>query len=140
MYSDLGIIAGFDKRSVQIRSEYNDRLVKAKKHIDILGFGLPDFRRDYVDQLPDLASRARVRILLIDPSPPAPGVSYCEQRDREEDRTLGTIAGQVNELLDSVRRLPVKPQEDRLEIRLYSSLPLVNLFRIDDEIIWGPFL
>ena len=137
--NNLGIISAFDRRAAQIRSQYADRLRVAKKSIDIIGFGLSDFRRDYMAELPALAARTTVRILLIDPNSPTPATSFCDQRDREEGQTEGTIASQVNEFLQALARLPNRPPTDRLQVRLYQSLPLVNLFRIDDEILWGPF-
>jgi hypothetical protein len=27
-----------------------------------------------------------------------------------------------------------------IEIRLYRALPLINIFRIDDDLFWGPYL
>lgn len=80
--SKLGISAAYDRRAAQIRDEYATRLAKAKVAIDVIGFGLSDFRRDYVSELPSLASRDRIRILLIDPIYPDVTEPYCHQPNR----------------------------------------------------------
>ena len=30
--------------------------------------------------------------------------------------------------------------DGRLQVRVYKSLPTVNIFRIDDDLFWGPYL
>src|SRR6266851_813694 len=43
----FGFVKAFDARGVRIRSEYEERLDKARDRIDILGFGLRALREDY---------------------------------------------------------------------------------------------
>jgi hypothetical protein len=62
MLSTFGISRVYDRRAAQIRAEYQSRLSKAQSNIDIIGFGLKDFRRDYLSELGTLASRAHVRM------------------------------------------------------------------------------
>jgi hypothetical protein len=139
LLAKFGLVNAYERRAAQIRDEYDTRLASARRQVDILGFGLSDFRRDYLAQLPAMAARARVRVLLADPVSANHHESYCNERDREEGQTEGTIALEVNEFVNSYERLRNKPSKSRLEIRFYDSLPLVNIFRIDDEIFWGPY-
>jgi hypothetical protein len=125
----------YDRRAAQIRSEYAIRLDKARSSIDILGFGLKDFRRDYINALGALSSRARVRILLIDPYS-----DVSSMRDREENQSVGTIQSEVEEFIRQFKARYSSDTYPNLSLRLYTCLPLVNIFRIDDEIFWGPYL
>jgi hypothetical protein len=135
MLSRFGLARIYDRRAAGIREEYAIRLEKARAQIDILGFDLRDFRRDYMSDLGVLAARARVRILLIDPSSPA-----CVMRDREEDQREGVTRQQVEDFVTQFRDRYRPDGNPRLSVRFFTCLPLVNFFRIDDEIFWGPYL
>jgi hypothetical protein len=138
MEDEAGLVQVFPGRSVRIRDEYDRRLAKARHHVDVLGFGLRSFREDYGTRLVELATRAQVRLLLLDPTFPMLA-SYALQRDQEERNTAGSIAGDVREFLIQV--LPsVRSQGDRVAVRLYRTLPMVNIFRVDSELFWGPYL
>jgi hypothetical protein len=131
----FGLATVYDRRAAQIRNEYAIRLDQARSAIDILGFGLKDFRRDYISTLGALASRAPIRILLIDPFS-----EFSSMRDREENQTVGTIQSEVLEFIAQFKARYTPTSHPNLSVRLYTSLPLVNIFRIDDEIFWGPYL
>ena len=133
-----GIERVFEKRSVAMRSEYDSRLERASDSIDILGFGLQHLREDHLEHFPNWADRAHVRILVIDPESPSSCSPYADQRDREEGSDLGQIAQDVRTLVSSCRDL-LANSSGRFEIRLYTCLPSVNVFRIDDEVFWGPY-
>lgn len=135
MLSRFGLARIYDRRAAGIREEYAIRLDHAKAQIDILGFDLRDFRRDYMSDLGVLAARARIRILLIDPLSPA-----CAMRDREENQREGVIRGQVEDFVAQFRERYQSGENPRLSVRFFTCLPLVNIFRIDDEIFWGPYL
>ena len=131
----FGIQRAYESRATRIRDEYEQRLSKAKERIDVLAFGLSALREDFGEDFADWKSRAEVRILLIDPDYPAPD-SFADQRDREEGRPAGTIRSDVNTFLEFVAPL----RGDRFRVRLYTCLPHVNVFRVDDEMFWGPYL
>jgi energy-converting hydrogenase Eha subunit E len=132
--SSAGVAWIYPSRAAQIRGEYEERLESARSNIDILGFGLKDFKRDYLPELGRLSSRAKIRILLLDPDSP-----YCAQRDLEEEQSPGVISDEIREFLRGYHERYAQ-QQVRIELRLYRSLPQVNIFRIDDEIFWGPYL
>ncbi|MBI2710057.1 MAG: hypothetical protein HYX34_10230 [Actinobacteria bacterium] len=135
----LGLIDAFTARSSQIKQRYDDRLAGARQSIDIMGFGLRQLREDYLNDFSSWAARAHVRILLIDPDAPGPATTYATQRDTEEGNAVGGIASDVREFLaqtaDVRQRLP-----EGFQVRLYSALPSINIFRVDDELFWGPYL
>lgn len=135
----LGLVDAFTARSTRIKDRYDDRLARARQSIDIMGFGLRQLREDYHNDFGSWAARAHVRILLIDPEAPDPGMSHSTQRDTEEGNAAGGIAADVREFL--AQTADVRSQlPDRFQVRLYSALPSINIFRVDDELFWGPYL
>lgn len=139
LVTDLGLVDAFESRSSQIKSEYDRRIDGARTSIDIMGFGLRALLDDYRDAFAGWAGKAHVRILLLDPDYPAVGRSYAAQRDIEEGNDEGRIARDVRTFLEQTRELRAQhPQTFR--VRLYTSLPSINIFRVDDELFWGPYL
>lgn len=136
----FGFTDGFEGRAAAIRKEYDDRVAKARQGIDILGFGLRQLREDYSDQFPAWAARCPVRILLIDPDFPTADASYALQRDREERVTPETIRGEVNSFLRATAALRRNAAHQGFEVKLYRCLPSINIFRVDDDLFWGPYL
>lgn len=133
-----GVERIYVQRAAQIREEYDVRLERAREGVDILGFGLKDFRRDYLDKLGEMRGRAPIRILLLNGRS-----SYASQRDAEEQQTIGIIGAEVEEFLKQYKaRYGSEPDFNtgRLQVRIYDSLPTVNIFRIDDDLFWGPYL
>jgi hypothetical protein len=140
LLSLFGFVKAFDARGVRIKPEYEDRLNKARDRIDILGFGLRALREDYRDQFATWKRKAKVRILVIDPDFPSSGYSYASQRDKEENSSHGTIQTDVNAFLAEKRKLDDILSDHSFDLRFYTCLPSINIFRIDDELFWGPYL
>lgn len=140
LLTTFGFVKAFDARAVRIRGEYDNRLKKAHDRIDILGFGLRALREDYRGEFAEWKRRANVRVLVIDPDFPDAKTSYARQRDKEEKSSAGTIQADVAEFLKEKRRLDGIHPDHAFEVRLYTCLPSVNIFRIDDELFWGPYL
>lgn len=143
----LGIIEGFATRSISISPEYDERVNRASHQIDIIGFGLNSMREDHLGKFPAWAAKAPVRILLLDPEAPSPSMSYAAQRGLEEGDWDGTgpgrppIESDVRAFVEQTRHLTGDAQlGGRFQVRLYTCLPSVNIFRVDDEMFWGPYL
>lgn len=133
-----GIKSVFTFRSVLIREQYEKRLAKAKEGIDLVGFGLRALREDYADDFVKWATRAEVRILIIDPEFPSPRSSLATLRDREEGNREGSIKDDVKAFIMASAPL-LKRQDIRFNVRLYRAMPNINYFRIDNEAFWGPY-
>jgi len=137
----FGFVTGFEARAARIRGEYDSRLQKAHEHIDILGFGLRALREDYSPAaFQAWRSRAHVRILLLDPSFPSNKQSLAAQRDVEEQNPKGTIGADSRDFVSSAKALLTQPGPYPFEVRLYRCIPSVNIFRVDSELFWGPYL
>jgi hypothetical protein len=140
LFASFGLAAAFSGRSVTMRAEYDDRLRDASEAIDVLGFGLSALRQDFgIDQLRSWAARCRVRVLLIDPEYPSRQNSIASIRDREEFDREGHIRDDVRTFVATMADLIHSPT-GQFQVRLYQALPAVNIFRIDDDLFWGPYL
>ncbi len=132
LLDSFGLVGAFEARSTRIRDEYDARLSKAQKCIDLMGFGLRALREDHVDDFAAWAARAQVRILLIDP------VRHASQRDIEENNSDGAIEEDVKQFARATEQL--RKANKKFQVRLYTCLPSINVFRIDDDLFWGPYL
>lgn len=138
--TEFGFVEAFTARSARIRETYDGRLNDVREHVDLLGFGQSAFRQDYQDQFAVWAQRrVEVRILLLDPDFPTTDASLADQRDGEEQNPVGSIRRDVDAFLAAVEPL-LNSSGGRFRVRLYRCLPTVNVFRIDDELFWGPYL
>jgi hypothetical protein len=133
-----GLVNVFGGRSVTIRDEYNRRFHRARQ-IDVLGFGQSSLRQDHLSSFVSWSHRAHVRILLIDPEFLAKRYSLADQRDREEGNSRGSIAQDVRTFLEDIGKLEGLNRE-RFQIRLARVLPTTSIFRIDNELFFGPYL
>lgn len=131
----LGVRAYFSSRGSSIRQEYESRLSNAKACIDIMGFGQRALLEDLESKFPEWKAKAQVRILLIDPEYPTKGDAVASLRDQDEGQSCGTIASEVRRFIDRTKEL----QDSRFKVRLYRCLPSVNIFRVDDQLFWGPY-
>ncbi|MBV8519303.1 MAG: hypothetical protein JO197_18055 [Acidobacteria bacterium] len=135
----FGFVTAFPHRSIQIKDEYQRRLRAASQSIDVMGFGLNALREDFLDQFSEWATRARVRILLVDPDAPRSNSRYVDIRDMEESNTSGRTRAEVLRFITDTQPLWSR-SDSNFELRLATTLPSVNMFRIDDEAFWGPYL
>jgi hypothetical protein len=139
MLRRFGILDTFENRSISIKHEYDSRLSHVKESIDIMGFGLCALKEDYHNDFTIWASRAKVRILLLDPEFPSPKYCFANQRDKEENKMPGTVCKDVHDFVKSCSGM-LNSNNLNFEIRLYRCLPSINIFRIDGNLFWGPYL
>jgi hypothetical protein len=137
---DFGLVSAFEGRSARIKIEYDRRLGIVSKQIDIVGFGLRTLREDYGEKFDVWKTRASVRILILDPDFPTPTGAFADQRDTEEHNHLGSIREDVEAFITEVEPHLGTNGNRSFELRLYRCLPSVNLFRVDGELFWGPYL
>ena len=137
--TQFGFVQAFESRSMRIKAEYDRRLEAATDRIDIMGFGLRALRQDYADSFGKWRNRAAVRILLLDPEFPTSKNSLADIRDSEEGEDAKTIVKDVREFLRAAAN-EIGCSGGGFQVRLYRCLPSINLFRVDDELFWGPYL
>lgn len=139
MLRQLGFRCAFPVRSVGIKDEYVKRLAHAHSQIDIMRFGLRSLRQDFGQQFAAWAACTSVRVLLLDPDFPTAQCSMADQRDREEGDDAGKIRRDVEAFVKAAASL-IRDKKVAFDVRLYRCLPNVNMFRIDRELFWGPYL
>ena len=137
IFSEGGLTDIFAGRAARIRAEYDRRLGRFKE-LDVIGFGLSSFREDYKGDFERWAQNARVRVLLADPDFPSRNASVANIRDREEGSPDGKIVGDIDQFLKECRAITAKYPS--FQIRLMRCIPSTNIFRIDREIFFGPYL
>jgi hypothetical protein len=134
----FGFVTSFPYRSIQIKDEYRDRTRKASRNIDVMGYGLNSLREDFLDDFEEWAARLKVRVLLVDTESPKGSVKYVDIRDMEEENSPGRTRAEVLRFIDDTYHL--WSQGGNFQLRLARTLPSINMFRIDDESFWGPYL
>ena len=139
MLEDFGIKQVFEGRSVRMKDQYDSRCRDMKQHLDILGFGLSSFVEDHAGDIETWKRKADIRILVLDPDFPNTEVPYSEQRDVEEQNDVGDIRRDVEKLKRALAPHIGTQNGKTFGVRLYRCLPSVNIFRVDDELFWGPY-
>jgi hypothetical protein len=134
-----GVVGLHSKRSSEIKETYAKLLADMKSRIDVLGFGLVHLREDYRLDFAAWSTRARVRVLLLNPDFPSSGASSAADiRDAEENSHAGRIRGEINQFIADYRA-NTSIDKTKFEVRLYNALPTINMFRVDETVIWGPY-
>src|SRR2546421_253399 len=85
-----------------------------------------------------LCTTGKVVLIAIGTSLIAAG--YAHQRDLEEGDHAGTITQQVKKFVADTKAITELVAPNSFEIRLFRCLPSVNIFRVDNEMFWGPYL
>jgi len=134
----FGFLTAFPFRSIQIKDEYHNRVRKATQQIDVMGYGLNALREDFLEEFREWSTRVRVRILLVDTESPAGPHGFVDLRDVEEGNSPGRTRAEVERFVADT--YPLWSQQGSFQLRLAKTLPSVNIFRIDDEAFWGPYL
>ena len=70
---------------------------------------------------------------------PTPQHSLADQRDREENNPVGQVRLDVEAFEGAVSNLPGL-NRDRFKVHRMRAIPAINMFRIDDDLFWGPYL
>lgn len=139
MLVTLGLRQAFDMRGLKKSDEYKLRLNKANKNIDILGYGLRTFLEEHFNDFSTWKEKCQVRILLIDPDFPEQNNPLCNQRDIEENKPSGTIRNEVMDFINKTRTIIGRGSKGSFSIKYFRCIPSITIFRIDDEILWGPY-
>lgn len=128
-----GIRSVEEKRTI-MNTRIDECTSKAKKHYDIMAFGLKSLRDGNAKGINDLLKRgALIRILSVNPA--------CEalnDRDIQEKKTKGQTAHTIRQLIEWVEDLK-KTYPGQIEIKLANHLPSEFYCRVDNSIFIGPY-
>jgi hypothetical protein len=81
-----------------------------------------------------------VRVLVLDPEYPNSTDSYARLRDAEEKNAPGQIAQDVEAFIEQARHQFGGTFPSTFQIKKYRSIPTINIFRVDNDLFWGPYL
>lgn len=124
------------KTRAEMNKSTNKSLLKCKKEIEIIAFGLKGFRDSKTDEMQRLINKGvSVKILTLNPD--SEMMKYVDER---EDALIGSTKKSIEDLINWIASLNEKSLGSKIEIRLYDSLPLDFYFRVDDRIYIGPYL
>jgi hypothetical protein len=107
----------------------------AKRHIDIVAFGLKSFRTDYGNSaLALLQKGVNIRIITMDPES-----KFVRQREIEEGEVPGQIKNTIEQLVEWAEKLNAESTNGKITIKGYSCMTLDFYWRVDDDIYVGPY-
>ena len=132
--SEVWGIRSIEEKRTIMNTRIDECTSKAKKHYDIMAFGLKSLRDGNAKGINDLLKRgALIRILSVDPECKA-----LEDRDIQEKKTVGQTAHTIRQLIEWVEGLK-KTYPGQIEIKLAKHLPSEFFCRVDDSIFVGPY-
>jgi hypothetical protein len=134
----MGLRNVYSRRDIS--QEYSELLEKAEKQIDVLGFGLNQFREDNGDIVKGKALKGiNVRLLVIDPKSSIVGIRSYQESDLGGEtiniplKKLKQFVNDVNKTIEELGR------GEKIKIKCYNAVaPMI--FRIDDVMFIGPYL
>lgn len=132
--SEIWGIRSIEEKRTIMNTRIDECTSNAKKHYDIMAFGLKSLRDGNAKGINDLLKRgASIRILSVNPT--------CEalnDRDIQEKKTKGETAFTILQLIEWVGELN-KTYPGKVEIKLAKHLPSEFYCRVDDSIFVGPY-
>lgn len=132
--SEIWGIRSIEEKRTIMNTRIDECTDKAKKHYDIMAFGLKSLRDGNAKGINNLLKRgASIRILSVNPNCKA-----LSDRDIQEKKTEGQTAYTIGQLIDWVKELK-KDYPDQIEIKLANHLPSEFYCRVDDSIFVGPY-
>lgn len=106
------------------------------KNLDGIAFGLRSFRSiRKKDIIECLDNGMNMRLLVM-----SPDSEYIKQRAKEEKEDIDSIAKSVRELIAWVDEVRKESKAGSIKIKVYDSMTIDFLWRIDDVVYVGPYL
>lgn len=127
-------IQSIEEKRTNMNNRIDAHMSTAKKHYDIMAFGLKSLRDGNPKGIDDLLKHgASIRILSVDPA--------CEalsDRDVQEKKKVGDTVYTIEKLIEWSKDYKEKYPE-RFQIRFAKYLPSEFYCRVDDSIYVGPY-
>src|SRR5438093_930944 len=128
------IVAAYGRRDDLGPAAWEDLLLAARSHVDILGFALYFLTEQHPDLVEMLVSRpggCEVRILVADP-----GGVQVRHRD-EEEGSQGALVARIRSTLHVLHAAGPRPG---IAIRHHDAPAYNSIFRFDDQMLVTPHL
>ena len=132
--SDIWGIRSIEDKRATMNIRIDECMSKAKKHYDIMAFGLKSLRDGNSKGIKEMLDRgAIIRILSVDPD-----YAGLKERDIQEKKAEGSTEHSIRLLKDWVERFE-KDYPGQMQIRFAKYLPGEFYCRVDDAIFVGPY-
>jgi hypothetical protein len=130
--TSMGLVNALPYRSRAARNEYASRLEKASDKIEILAISGYSMRQTYLNDFKTWAEKAQVRILLMHPD------LYATEKSLEEGQSSNYRSNGIRGFLKATEDLWSNP-DINFQVKIFTALPSITSYRIDNEILWGPY-
>ena len=116
-------------------AESDPELNYAKYCIDVVAFGLASFRSKHKSKVEAcLRKGINFRIITMDPDS-----QYVNDRDKEENQSVGTTKYSIQQLIEWADNLNSKNMRGKIIVKGYSCMTLDFYWRVDDALYVGPY-
>jgi len=128
---------GIFRTRAEMNESTNEKLKDSVNNLDIIAFGLKNFRDNQDDLIKNkVLSGMQIRILTSDTES-----QFIAQREIDEGQVAGQIKNTIIQLTHWVDNLKqVQTYQKQVQIKYYNSLPLDFYFKVDNAIFIGPYL
>lgn len=129
------------KARAEKSADSDPKLTTAKKHLDIVAFGLKSFRSGHKNEMIRcLQNGVDVRIITMSPES-----EFAKERAKEENETEDQIAHSVRDLVEWCKNVnreakETSPKSGQIRIMAYKCMTLDFYWRCDNELYFGPYL
>lgn len=130
------LVAIFETRSEM--NKVTNELLKKAEEIDIAAFGSKGLINIQGTLLKSrLEKGLKIRFLVPDKDS-----DFIKQREIDENATPCEIKNNIEALINWIRKTnnEMNLKDDQIEIKMYSSLPIESIMRIDNHLFTGPFM
>lgn len=132
--SEIWGIRSIEDKRTTMNIRIDECMSKAKKHYDIMAFGLKSLRDGNAKGIKGMLDQGVIiRILSVNPENKG-----LNDRDIQEKKKEGATAYSIFQLKEWAERLQ-KEYPDQLQIRFANYLPSEFYCRVDDAIFVGPY-
>ena len=130
-----GLEAIYETRS-EMNLSSNESLSKCSRNLDIIAFGLKNFRDAKADLIRELLDKkVEIRILTLDPES-----ELLRLVDERENLTPNQTKKEITDLIKWCDDVNKENKKGLLTIKTYDFLPLDFYFRVDNKLFIGPYL
>ena len=127
-------IRSIEEQRALMNVQVDERMRKAKKHIDIIAYGLKSLRESGTRLIKDALKRnIRIRIITVNPEN-----EILRIKDKDEGKSEGSTAQSINKLEEWVKHLN-EGSKGKIELRFCETLPSELYYRVDKYVYTGPY-
>ena len=127
-------IRSIEEQRAFMNVQVDERMRKARKHIDIIAYGLKSLRESRTRLIKDaLKRKVTIRIITVNPES-----EVLRVKDKDEGKNEGSTAQSITKLVEWAAQLNTG-STGKIELRFCETLPSELYYRVDKYIYTGPY-